>query len=52
MAKPTGLPGHLASAALGKERQAAAAPPDRGGYVASWLPDGRLPWLEPPEPEA
>ena len=26
------------------ERQAAAAPPDRGGYVASWLPDGRKPW--------
>ena len=36
----------------GQERQAAAVPPDRGGYVAGWLPDGRLPWLERPEPEA
>ena len=36
-------------------RNARAAPParldaDRGGYVASWLPDGRLPWLDPPAP--
>ena len=38
-------------------RARAAAPParldaDRSGYVTSWLPDGRLPWLERPEPEA
>ena len=34
-----------------KKRQAEASTTDRGGYLASWLPDGRKPWEDPPEPE-
>ena len=30
------------------ERKANPAPVDRGGYIKSWLPDGRLPWKTPP----
>ena len=26
------------------ERKTNPAPADRGGYIKSWLPDGRLPW--------
>ena len=33
------------------ERKANPAPVDRGGYIKSWLPDGRLPWKTPPAPE-
>ena len=34
-----------------KKRQAEASATDCGGYLASWLPDGRKPWEDPPEPE-
>ena len=33
------------------EGKANPAPADRGGYIKSWLPDGRLPWEDPPAPE-
>ena len=30
------------------ERKANPQPADRGGYIKSWLPDGRLPWETTP----
>ena len=43
---------YLATAIRNARAERKANPPadDRGGYVASWLPDGRLPWLDPPAP--